>query len=92
MPILWLWYLHEYNELEKDSVITITSRLYTIDPWQYNAIVEKKLLSAFMAAQGYSYGNLQPPGESEREAGIFGKSAYELHVSARKHKTSQLHN
>ena len=61
MPILWLWYLHEYNELEKDSVITITSRLYTIDPWQYNAIVEKKLLSAFMAAQGYS-------GEQKKQA------------------------
>ena len=29
------------------------SRLYTIDPWQYYAIVEKKLLSAFLAPQCY---------------------------------------
>lgn len=55
MPILWLWYLHEYNELEKDSVIAITSRLYTNDLWQYYAIIKKKLLSAFWLVAGQRY-------------------------------------
>ena len=52
--ILRCWYLDEYMESEKDSVIAKLSTLYTIDLYTLSRIFKKMLSSAFSAPQSHS--------------------------------------